>query len=133
MMASSKLSELHSKLSIATMILDSAAADIADAEVQDSHELIRSIGESLVKVYEVQRALEEHAPELRRIEETIDTELSEANQRLTRALADALDSVHSGDPTVAVGMLERYLKEESSVLHREIAKGELQRILGHNQ
>jgi hypothetical protein len=122
------LIKLHQQLRAAASLLDGAAAQIRDVPLSPTKQHIRSIGEALVSIYEIQSAVYKLRPELEiKYEEPLQEE-AEANQRLGETLIEAYDLADNSRLSEAVELLTNFVASEPSEYHRELAKAEIERV-----
>jgi hypothetical protein len=123
------LEDLHRTLRVAAMLLDSAAGQIRDAKLLPVKQNIRTIGESLASVFEVQQVIYKQMPELGlepKYEEPPE-EVRLANRRLGEAMIAADDLAEAGRLKDAKALLARFAAEDPSQYHRQLAMLQLQR------
>src|SRR5687767_15731604 len=99
--------QLHRTLRAAAHLLDSAASQVRDIQLQPTKQYLRLIGESLALVFEVQHAVERLKPDLAKPYEESTEEESLANRRLGEAFIAAED------------LAERENNESAEVLDRK--------------
>jgi hypothetical protein len=123
---------VHRLLVAASQLLDSAASEMREIGLGRN---VTHIGAALTEIFDIKMALYALRPDLMpaHLAEPIPPEVSEANHRLTRYLADALSFDEAGNTDAAVSMLRSYLEVETSSDHREIAQSEISRILDGHQ
>jgi hypothetical protein len=119
---------IHRLLSTATMLLDRAAGEIRDAQLQPVRANIMQIGKAIAEIFEIQRALHEEHPRLNPAHLDAPDPHPESNRRLTVAMLDAIDHEERGDIGQAIATYREVLAQESAPLHREIVQGELDRL-----
>ena len=123
------LEDLHRTLHVAAMLLDVAAGQVRDAKLLPIKGNIRSIGESLAAIYEVQQAIYKQRPELgleRRYEEPPE-EVRLANKRLGEAMIAADELADAGKLKEAREHLARFAADDPSEYHRRLALLQLAR------
>ena len=125
------LSKLHQTLKVAASLLDSAAGQIRDAALSPTKTHIRSIGEALVGIFEIQHAIYKARPELEPKYEETSQENQLANRRLGEALIAAYDLADSKRLSEAIALLSAFAANDPSEFHRELAAIELERLSGN--
>jgi len=115
-------------LTTTAKLLDSAAAEIRDARLEPVSDNIHRIGRALVEVYEIQQAIYSVQPALTPSFLNEQSNDAESNRLLTEYFARGIEREHSGDITGAIAEFEHYLTLESSVHHRAIAIGQIERL-----
>jgi hypothetical protein len=123
------LEDLHRTLRVAAMLLDLAAGQIRDAKLLPVKENIRTIGESLAAVFEVQQVIYKQAPELK-LERQYDEppeEVRLANRRLGEAMIAADDLADAGKLKEARELLVKFAAEDPSEYHRKLAMLQVER------
>lgn len=123
-----KLATLHQQLRVASGLLDGAAALIRDVPLDPAREHIYRIGEALAAIAEIRFAIGRVQPDLEPPYEPVPEEVSAANRRLGPVLLQAYDFAESSKLVDAIAVLEEYVMNEPSELHRDIAKGEIERL-----
>lgn len=113
--------QLHRTLRAAANLLDSAASQVCDMQLQPTKQHLRSIGEALALVFEVQHAVEGLKPELAKRYEEPTEEESLANRRLGEAFIAADDLAERENNESAEVFLERFAAHEHSSFHRDLA------------
>lgn len=111
------------------MLLDAAAGQIRDAHLQPVRANIRSVGEALAAVFEIQAAIYKQAPELQlepKYEEPPE-EIRLANRRLGEAMLAADDLVDQGKLAEARDSLMRFAESEPLADYKELALRQVQR------
>lgn len=122
------LTNLHQRLRAAAFLLDGAATQIRDVPLSPTKQHIRSIGEALVCIYEIQGAIYKLRPELEVKYEELPEEEAEANRRLGEALIAAYDLADGSRLSEAVTLLTDFAASEPSEYHRQLAKAEIERM-----
>ena len=120
------LEELDSTLLAATRLLDAAAAQTRDLGLTPVRDHIRLIAEAMARVFEIQEAIYRMRPELKPAHLKEQSPAPDADRRLTRVLGEACRRVDSGDRIGAIGLLRSFASTETSDLHREIARLEIE-------
>jgi len=123
------LEDLHHTLRVAAMLLDVAAGQVRDAKLLPVKENIRTIGESLAAIFEVQHVIYKQAPELgleRQYEEPPE-EVRLANKRLGEAMIAADDLADAGKLKEAREHLLKFAAEDPSEYHRKLAMLQFER------
>ncbi len=117
------LEDLHRTLRVAAMLLDAAAGQVRDAKLLPVKENIRTIGESLAAIFEVQQVIYKQEPELRleRQYEEPPEEVRLANRRLGEAMIAADDLADGGKLKEARELLVKFAAEDPSEYHRKLA------------
>jgi hypothetical protein len=123
-----KLATLHQQLRVASGLLDGAATLIRDVPLDPTGEHIYRIGEALAAIAEIRLAIGDVRPDLEPPYEPAPKEVSDANRRLGPVLLRAYDFVESSKLIDAIAVLEEYVMNEPSEHHRDIAKGEIERL-----
>lgn len=123
-----RLSELHQTLNLAASILDRGASQIRDAALSPTKEHIHSIGEALVHINDIQRAIYKLRPELEPQYDEPPPEIQEGNRRLGEALIAAYDLADKGQLQEALSLLAVFANNEPSEFHRSLAAGEVERL-----
>ena len=124
------LEQLDSTLRIASRLLDAAAAQVRDLDLSPLRDHIRLIGEAMAKIFEVQEAICRLRPDSRPAYLNQQSSNPDADRRLTRALGEAYRRSDSGDRRGARDVLESFTSTETSELHLEIARHEVERLQG---
>ncbi|MGH2361818.1 MAG: hypothetical protein ACRDGM_14925 [bacterium] len=124
------LEELNSTLRMATALLDAAVVQVRDLAVSPVRDHIRLIGDAMAKVFEIQETIYQLRPELRPAYLDQRSPNPEADRRLTRLLGDAYRRSDSGDRLGAIELLQSFASTETSELHLEIARHEIERLQG---
>jgi hypothetical protein len=117
------LEDLHRTLRVAAMLLDSAAAQIRDAKLLPVKQNIRTVGESLAAIFEIQQLIYRQKPELG-LEpryEVPPEPVRLANRRLGEAMIAADDLAEAGNHKAARELLANFAGEEPSEHHRQLA------------
>ena len=123
------LEDLNRTLRVAAMLLDSAAGQVRDAKLLPVKGNIRTIGEALAAIFEVQQAIYKQQPELGlepRYEEP-PQEVREANRRLGQAMVAADELADAGKLKEARELLSRFGAEDPSEYHRKLALLQMER------
>jgi hypothetical protein len=115
-------------LTVAASLLDQAAAEMRDANLEPVRENIHRVGVALSEVYEIQHAIYAARPDLAPKFLAEESPHAESNKLLTEYLARAVRMERDGDAGAAVAELAAYLVLETSELHRNIARGRIERI-----
>jgi len=123
------LEDLHRTLRVAAMLLDVAAGQVRDAKLLPVKENIRTIGESLAAIFEVQQVIYKQEPELRleRQYEEPPEEVRLANRRLGEAMIAADDLADAGKLKEARELLLKFAAEDPSDYHRKLAMLQVER------
>jgi hypothetical protein len=121
---------IHRLLSVAASLLDHAAAEIRDAKLEPVRENIEHIGRALSEVIEIQLQLYKLRPDLTPEYLSEPSEHSAANRLLTEYMYNASEFELSGNAGKAIATFLEFLALESSPLHKNIARGEIQRLQG---
>ncbi len=124
------IEELDSTLRVATGLLDAAAAHVRDIGLSPVQDHIRLIGEALMKVAALQDAIYQVRPELKPAYLEQRSPNPDADRRLTLALVEAYRRSDAGDRAGAIKLLTSFVATEASELHRNIARGESERLQG---
>ena len=123
------LEDLHRTLRAAAMLLDMAAGQVRDAKLLPVKQNMRTIGESLAGIFEVQQVIYKQAPELgleRQYEEPPE-EVRLANRRLGEAMIVADDLADAGKLKEARELLLKFAAEDPSEYHRKLAMLQVER------
>jgi hypothetical protein len=123
-----RLSDLHQTLNLAASLLDRCAGQIRDAALSPTKEHIHSIGEALVCIYDIQRAIYKLRPELEPQYDEPPPDIQKGNRRLGDALIAAYELADNGQLQEAISMLAAFASIEPSELHRSLAEGEIDRL-----
>lgn len=123
-----QLSELHQTLNVAASLLDRAAGQIRDAALSPTRGHIHSVGEALVNIYDIQRAIYKLRPELELKYKEPSQEKQQANRRLGEALIAAYDLADSERLSEAIALLSTFAADDPSENHRALAVIELERL-----
>jgi hypothetical protein len=99
-----------------------------DTPLQPTDEHIHRIGEALAAIAEIRIAIGQLRPDLVPPYEPPSEEVSAANRRLGPVLLRAYDRAERSQLAEAVSLLEKYVKNETSEYHRDIATGEIDRL-----
>ena len=128
------LEELDATLRVASGLLDTAAAQLRDLALPSTADHMRSLAEAIASIFDVQNAIYRLRPDLRPafLSQQVPIELSEANRRLTRALAEAYRLSDENNLTQAIRLLETFIGAEASQYHKDIASGEVERLRDAN-
>ena len=123
------LEDLHRSLRVAAMLLDLAASQVRDGKLLPVKGNIRTVGEALAAIFEVQQAIYKQAPELglERTYEEPSEEVRLANRRLGEAMLEADELSEAGRIQDARAVLERFSSEDPSEAHRALALLQLAR------
>ena len=124
----STLDELTDRLSLVCKLLDRAAEDVRDLEPELAGMYIRTLGEAMVKVFEVQRAIFAVRPDLEPAFLREKSSDPEADRRLTVALSEAYALVDASRHSDALALLRAFSADERSELHKRMADTEADRI-----
>lgn len=116
-----KVDELYGNLRIAAALLDVAAGNIRDLPLLPVQDNIRRVGEALVSIFDIMRAVYVIRPDLTPSALGKSDTTSEAQQRLTQVLADAIRLNESGQIAEVIEGLSTYASSETSELHKTIA------------
>ncbi len=126
------LEDLDSTLRMATRLLDAAAAQVRDLPLSPVRDHIRLIGEAMAKIFEIQETIYQLHPEFRPAYLDQRPPNPDADRRLTRVLADAYRRSDSGDRSGTIESLQSFASTETSELHLEIARHEIERLQGQS-
>ncbi len=126
------LEDLDSTLRMATRLLDAAAAQVRDLPLSPVRDHIRLIGEAMAKIFEIQETIYQLHPEFRPAYLDQRPPNPDADRRLTRVLADAYRRSDSGDRSGAIESLQSFASTETSELHLEIARHEIEPLQGQS-
>ena len=116
-----KVDELYGNLRVAAALLDVAAGNIRDLPLPPVQDNIRRVGEALVSIFDLMRAVYAIRPDLTPSVLGESDATSEANRRLTQVLADAIRLHESGQIAEVIEGLSSYASSETSELHKRIA------------
>ncbi|WP_143098456.1 hypothetical protein [Variovorax sp. OK605] len=114
---------------MAARLLDSAASEMRDAQLEPVRENIHQVGEILAAIFEIEQKIHVLRPELKPAYLSEPSPYLESNKRLTRFMFEACQLEDVGELAQAVEKYEAYLLLEDSAHHREIAEGEIRRLL----
>jgi uncharacterized protein YciW len=123
-----RLQKLHRTLSTASSLLDLAAQQIREAQLEPTKNHITTIAYALAGVFDVQQSIYKHRPELEPELEEAPGEVREANRRLGNALNAAYALEESGKADQAVSVLAAYVSSEASNFHKQLAENEIERL-----
>jgi hypothetical protein len=121
---------IHSLLIAAARLLDTAASEIRDAQLEPIQENIEHIGHALCEIFDVKQAIYAARPDLMPQHMKEPSPNPEANRRLTRYMVEALDLERDGHSDKAIEKFMEYVAFETSPFHVEIAKREIARLRG---
>jgi len=124
------LESINRLLSVASSLMDHAAAEIRDAKVEPVRVNIERVGKALAEVFEIQLEIYKLQPDLKPDYLTQLSEFSAANRLLTEYMYNASEFELAGDNERAIETFQKFLELESASLHRDIAAGEIKRLQG---
>ena len=122
------IEDLDSTLRVATKLLESATAYVRDIPLAPVRENVRSIAEALLKVFALRDAIYELRPDLKPAHLKDRSPDPDADRRLTVVLAEAYALSDAGDRLAAIELLTSFSATEGSEPHRNIARGESERL-----
>ena len=122
------LDTINRLLSVATTLIDKAAAEIRDAKLEPVRENIEKMGRALAEIFEVQHKIYAIRPELTPPHLKEPSQESGANGLLTEFMFRASELEYEGNIEGAIAEFEGFLALESSPLHQDIARGEIERL-----
>jgi hypothetical protein len=123
---------IHQLLTVAARLLDSAASEIRDAKLEPVRENISQIGHALAVIFEIEQKTYTLRPDLKPAYLSEPSPHSESNKLLTRFMAEAIEHEDAGEIALAIEKYREYLVLEESSHHREIAEGEIRRLLSRD-
>ena len=123
---------IHHLLTVAARLLDSAASEIRDAKLEPVRENISQIGYALAVIFEIEQKIYVLRPDLKPAYLSEPSPHSESNKLLTRFMAEAIEQEDAGEIALAIEKYREYLVLEESPHHREIAEGEIRRLLNRD-
>ena len=124
------LESINRLLSVAASLIDHAATEIRDAEVEPARENIERVGKALAEVFEIQLQIYKLQPDLTPEYLKQPSEYSAANRLLTEYMYNASEFELAGNNERAIETFQAFMALESSPLHRDIAAGEIKRLQG---
>ncbi len=116
-------------LRIASTLLDRAAGEMRDAQLQPVRPNILQIGKALAEIFEIQSAIWETHPNLRPAYMNETSPHPEANRQLTVAMSQAVEHEDSGNFAHAISIYREFLTHESTPHLQAIAQAEIERLL----
>ena len=122
------LESIDRLLTVAGKLLDHAATEVRDANLEPVREPIERIGRALTEIFEIQHRIYALRPELTPSHLNEPPQYSEANRLLTEVMYRASELERSGNIEGAIAKFERLVTLELSPLHRDIALGEIERL-----
>jgi hypothetical protein len=122
------LANLHQRLRVAASLLDEAASQIRDVPLSPTKKHIRSIGEALASIIEIQSAICKLRPELEAVYEDPPEEVRAANRRLGEVLITAYDLADASRLPDALELLTAFAANEPSEYHRSLVTTEMERL-----
>lgn len=123
------LESIHQLLTVAARLLDSAASEIRDTKLEPVRENIHQIGQILAAIFEIEQKIHVLRPDLKPTYLDEPSPHSESNKLLTRFMVQACELEDAGELLQAIEKYKEYLVLETSSHHREIAEGEIRRLL----
>jgi hypothetical protein len=122
------LNTINQLLTVAATLIDKAATEIRDAKLEPVRENLEKMGRALAEVFEVQHEIYALRPELAPAYLKEQSPNPEANRLLTEFMVRASDLEHAGNIEGAIAEFQRFLSLDSSPLHEDIARGEIERL-----
>ena len=124
------LESINNLLAIVARLLDQAASQTRDAELQPVQANVEHIGRALAEIFRLQHKIYEIQPDLK--PKYLDEASTNpgADELLTRYMGEALGLEEAGDLSRAIEELREFLTLESSPHHRQIAHWEIERLSG---
>lgn len=122
------LKPLHQLLRVASHLLDQAATEVHEAQLEPTSENIEGIGRALLEVMEVQRRIFAERPELRPKTLAASDREADANKLFSQFMLEALELEDTGNTVAAVERYTRFIGISPSYHHREIARAEIRRL-----
>lgn len=122
------LRPLHQLLRITTHLLDQAATDVRERELEPALENIERIGRAIIELLEVQRLIQEQQPDLTPKTLAATPPEADANRVFTRFMIDALQLEDAGKPAAAAEKYASFINISRSFTHREIARAQIRRL-----
>lgn len=119
---------LHQLLRVASHLLDRAATEIRETQLDPITENIEGIGRSLIEVMELQRRIFALQPELRPKSLAASEREADANRLFTQYMLEALEYEDLGNRVAAVERYAHFIGISPSYHHREIARAEIRRL-----
>lgn len=119
---------IHQLLRVASRLLDQAASEIRDAQLEPVRGNIRRIGQALSEIIDIEQQIFAIRPELRPAYLNEPSPHPEANKRLTRFMSEALELEDAARFDDAIAKYKEYLAIEDSPDHRAIAEREIERL-----
>jgi hypothetical protein len=123
------LESLNKSLSVAAKILDTAASDIRDLQIEPREENIRKVGKALSLIFDIQNQL--YAIDSTLKPEYLDSPSpfeTEANKRFGEIILMASDMCNEGKYQEAISLYESYISEEPPDFYKELAIGQIHKI-----
>lgn len=122
------LSSINDLLLVAAGLLDQAAAEINEVDLQPRKDNIEDVGKALVIIFEIQEAIYEKDPSLKPSFLLEESPRKESDINLTQCMAKALRLEDNGDIVVAIAAYEEFIALETSESHKRIAESQLKRL-----
>lgn len=119
---------INNLLNVAAKLLDLAANEIRDGKLDPVRGNIELVGRALAEIFEIQQSVYSVRPDLQPAYLSEPSPNPEANRLLTRFMVEALELEHAGCTAEAIEKYREFLEVNTSDLHREIAKGEIERL-----
>ncbi len=129
------LESLYEKLEGATRLLDQAAADIRDIPLEPKSANIRVIAETLSRIFDLQRQIYHHRPELipTHLWDIRTPEGNPSPELIIRGAFRRIEMAESnGDIPLAVQLLEFLLRVQPAGSHVDRARNDLRRLKGQS-
>ena len=122
------LDTINRLLTVAAKLIDQAAGEIRDAKLEPVQENVEHMGRALAEVFDVQHKIYTLRPDLTPAHLKEPGQYSEANRRLTEYMFRASELERAGNIQGAIAEFQRFLKSDSSPLHKKIALGEIESL-----
>lgn len=119
---------IHQLLRMAARLLNQAAEEIRDCELEPVRGNVLQVGRALAEICEVEAHVYAVRPDLKPAFLKEPPQHSEANRRLTQCMGGALELEQLGRKVDAIEKYRAYLATETSEFHREIAQREIERL-----
>ena len=123
----STLRSINQSLTAAAAILDHAANEMRDRDIESRSKHIEGIGRALAEIFAIQHAIFEIQPGLKP-DWLSEQPTSPDNRALTETMGNVIELEQCGNVSSAISELERFLSSATSGLHRGIAENEIRRL-----
>lgn len=119
---------IHHLLRVAARLLDQAASEIRDGNLEPIRGNIEHIGRALSEIFDVEQRIYAVRPDLKPAYLNEPSPNPEADRLLTQFMFEACELEDAGHKADAIEKYKEYLAVETSRHHREIAEGEIMRL-----